>query len=60
MKFKLDARINDGLSEAPPLEVMVATLPDLWAECETLCLLCNDESYEPYLVGATLLITRVA
>lgn len=59
MKYKIEVDLNDGKRNAPPFEMEVKHPSEL-ADYETVVgELCNDYD-EPFGVGTTLTITRVA
>lgn len=56
MQYRLTLRLNDGLSEPPPLEISVDSVDELlsWIKDDIV----NDYD-EPFPPGFTLLIERI-
>lgn len=59
LRYKIESHINDGLAEAPPLEVEVESVDQLVDQLIALDSFTNDYG-DVRNVGATVTITRVA
>lgn len=58
MRFRVEEKMNDGLAEAPPYEIEVFSIEELWVRLDSGDTLQNDYGV-PYGVGATLVVERV-
>lgn len=56
MRFEIDVRINDGRSEAPPMEVEVENVDGLVQALMEEFVSDHGEAYGP---GSTITITRI-
>jgi hypothetical protein len=56
-RFKIDVKINDGKSEAPPVEVECEDGDDL---CDAIATFGTTDGFGFFGVGSTITVTRLS